>query len=376
MNPATTPGDAALAYVTGPGDRRAITDACRELGLEVAAVISERDGDDSGDALQDALDDVAAGVAQCLVVRRLGDLRRGAGGVAAVLERVEAQGIRLVSVDVGLDTDRPLGRLALSRRARAASPTPAAFEVRLEQEPDAGPPPTATASPIGVPTIGYTSATGLSRGDADEALAKQRRAIESRCAGGEFAVVEIVGDREPEDGKGLERHGLAHVLQRIAAGDASCLLVCDLARLSRSVAELGRLVRWLEHNDVRLVALDVDLDTATEAGRTTARALASVGEWDRAHGAEAAPAAVTAARAAHPADIPTLRKRIAAMRAGGMTLQAIADVLNDEGVPTQRGGAKWRPSSVQSAAGYRRPKRGRNAGGGRQAGPAGGDERS
>jgi hypothetical protein len=37
-----------------------------------------------------------------------------------------------------------------------------------------------------------------------------------------------------------------------------------------------------------------------------------------------------------------------------MTLQAIADRLNAEGVPTVRGGAKWRPSSVQAAAGYKR----------------------
>jgi hypothetical protein len=43
------------------------------------------------------------------------------------------------------------------------------------------------------------------------------------------------------------------------------------------------------------------------------------------------------------------------MRAQGMTLQAIADLLNTEGVPTLRGGAKWRPSSVQAATGYRRP---------------------
>jgi hypothetical protein len=46
-----------------------------------------------------------------------------------------------------------------------------------------------------------------------------------------------------------------------------------------------------------------------------------------------------------------------------MTLQAIADVLNAEGAPTARGGAKWRPSSVQSAAGYRRPKRARTTDG-------------
>jgi hypothetical protein len=45
-----------------------------------------------------------------------------------------------------------------------------------------------------------------------------------------------------------------------------------------------------------------------------------------------------------------------------MTLQAIADVLNREGVPTQRGGAKWRPSSVQTAAGYKRRTRAKDVG--------------
>jgi hypothetical protein len=55
------------------------------------------------------------------------------------------------------------------------------------------------------------------------------------------------------------------------------------------------------------------------------------------------------------ADNPELRDRIMAMRAAGMTLQAIADELNADGIPTVRGGAKWRPSSVQAAAGYQRP---------------------
>ena len=58
------------------------------------------------------------------------------------------------------------------------------------------------------------------------------------------------------------------------------------------------------------------------------------------------------------ADIPELQERIASMREQGMTLQAIADTLNAEGVPTLRGGAMWRPSSVQRATGYRRPSSG------------------
>jgi hypothetical protein len=45
------------------------------------------------------------------------------------------------------------------------------------------------------------------------------------------------------------------------------------------------------------------------------------------------------------------------MRATGLTLQAIADELNEEGIPTARGGTEWRPSSVQAALGYKRPTR-------------------
>ena len=68
-------------------------------------------------------------------------------------------------------------------------------------------------------------------------------------------------------------------------------------------------------------------------------------------------AAIERDGALHPLaqDVPALKERIATMRTAGMTLQAIADVLNSEGVPTLRGGLKWRPSSVQSAAVYRRP---------------------
>ena len=65
----------------------------------------------------------------------------------------------------------------------------------------------------------------------------------------------------------------------------------------------------------------------------------------------------TTGPAAVVADDPELRERIARMRAQGMTLQAIADRLNEEGVPRVRGGAKWRPSSVQTAAGYKRRPR-------------------
>jgi DNA invertase Pin-like site-specific DNA recombinase len=213
-----------------------------------------------------------------------------------------------------------------------------------------------------VRAVGYASINGEGRSTAE--LDAQKRAID-RCAERlNLELVEVVREREPEKGKALDRAGLSYLIERIAAGDASCLVVTGLDRLSRSVAELGTIVQWLERNDVRLVAVDLDLDTANPAGRATAHALASVAGWERERLSERTRKGLAAARSKRHAskggsagDWPDIRKRIAAMRADGMTLQAIADVLNREGVPTPRGGTEWRPSSVQSAAGYKRRSR-------------------
>jgi DNA invertase Pin-like site-specific DNA recombinase len=133
--------------------------------------------------------------------------------------------------------------------------------------------------------------------------------------------------------------------------------------LSRSAADLGRIVEWIEARDARLVAIDLRLDTDLAQGRLTARTLVAVGEWEGRRIAEQTKKGLAAARArrattGRPAveDVPALKHRIVAMRQAGMTLQAIANQLNSEGTPTLRGGTKWRPSSVQGAAGYRRPK--------------------
>jgi DNA invertase Pin-like site-specific DNA recombinase len=401
---AIVPRELALAYVTDEADRSAIADACAALGLSIVAVA---DGSSAGDgtAPATALDAVAGGDASCLVVRRLGDLAGddGAAGLARVLDRIDADGVRLVALDVGLDTAAPAGRAALRRHRR---PTTAPWLRAVEPEPDppdaaptpvatseaeaatAAPTPIADPTPIAAPpapppmpaplraarattpalaTIGYASAP-LSKDGAAAAMSAQREAIERRCAEGDLELLELVGDRGPKDRKALDRPGLSHALRRIAAGEAACLVTCGLDHLSRSVAELGQLLRWLDRRNIRLIALDLDLDTATDSGRATLRALASVGDWERDRLSERTRAGLAAARAKRHADTgeaaertAALHQRIAAMRTEGMTLQAIADALNDEGVPTLRGGAKWRPSSVQSAAGYKRPTRERTA---------------
>jgi Recombinase len=54
-------------------------------------------------------------------------------------------------------------------------------------------------------------------------------------------------------------------------------------------------------------------------------------------------------RLGRPASIPEeLAKRIVSMRERGLTLQAICDALNAERIPTPRGGAFWRPTSLRA----------------------------
>jgi hypothetical protein len=101
----------------------------------------------------------------------------------------------------------------------------------------------------------------------DDTLERQRRATERMCERLGLELVEVVREREPNAGNALERAGVNYLIERLAAGDASCLVVSGLDRLSRSVSELGTLVQWLERSNVRLVAVELDLEPpATSVG--------------------------------------------------------------------------------------------------------------
>ena len=211
--------------------------------------------------------------------------------------------------------------------------------------------------------LGYVVIPDSEAGVARIELGRQADVIARECRRRGLGLLELVRDREPRNGKGLDRPGLGYALNRIAAGEARGLVVSELAQLSRSASDLGEILDWFGRSDARLVVAAQRLDTGEAAGLLAARTLIEVSGWERERLSERTQKGLEAARQEGRfqrravADDPELRDRIAAMRADGMTLQSIADRLNDEGVPTVRGGAMWRPSSVQAAAGYKRPRR-------------------
>jgi DNA invertase Pin-like site-specific DNA recombinase len=214
-----------------------------------------------------------------------------------------------------------------------------------------------------VHAIGYASVPHAD-GSNDERLRKQAGEIHALCERRGWTLLEVVRDVEGDNSRGLDRPGLQYSLDRIEQSEASALVVSHVGRLTRSAGDLGLILERLSRDGARLVAIDVRLDTGSSDGDVAADALMSVAAWERRRIGERTRKGLAVARAnrkvtGRPAvsDIPALERRIVAMRSEGMTLQAIADRLNAEGVPTVRGGKEWRPSSVQAAAGYRRPGR-------------------
>jgi peptidoglycan hydrolase-like protein with peptidoglycan-binding domain/DNA invertase Pin-like site-specific DNA recombinase len=250
---------------------------------------------------------------------------------------------------------------AESRTARAEEP---AQDAEQPQADHAGP----MAVPDQTRVLGYVSVEQNGDPGATD-MRGQAQSIDSLCRQRGWKLLELVRDMETAGRGSIERPGLRYAIERVRKGEASCIVVSELSRLGNSAADLSRVLESIARSEGRLVAMDVGLDTASDAGRVAANSLLQVGSWERRR-VESTRKELAAARARRAAagqlaveDIPSLKERILEMRREGMTLQAIADQLNEEGVPTIRGGQLWRPSSVQAALGYRRPRRRREEGG-------------
>ena len=210
--------------------------------------------------------------------------------------------------------------------------------------------------------IGYVRVSTAEQALSGLGLQDQEATIRAEVERRGWELVGVLAD-EGATGKNLDRPGLLAALRKITAGEADVLMAAKIDRLSRSVPDFADLMAWCIDAGAELVVIDPGVDTSTPSGRLVATVISAVAEWEADIIAQRTGAALHALRAqgkpiSRPAaaDNPALRDRIFAMREAGMTFRAIADTLNDEGLPTLRGGAEWRVSSVQNAAGYRRPK--------------------
>ena len=109
-------------------------------------------------------------------------------------------------------------------------------------------------------------------------LASQRECaralIQSRRGEGWTALEEVFEDGGYSGGN-TDRPGLQQLLQRIDEGGVDVVVVYRLDRLTRSIADFGRLFERLQAKRVDIVSTTESLDTSTAPGRANGPATRS-----------------------------------------------------------------------------------------------------
>ncbi|WP_082502723.1 recombinase family protein [Nocardioides sp. Leaf307] len=183
-------------------------------------------------------------------------------------------------------------------------------------------------------------------------LADQRTVIALEATRRGWSDLEFVTD-DGFSAKNLSRPGIAAALESLRSGDASVLVVSKLDRLSRSILDFVTLMDRARREGWELVVLDLAIDTTTPSGSLMANVMAAFAEYERQLiGARTSGALqqlkATGVRLGRPRVLSgAVTKRIVDSWESGHGLSAIARALNDDGVPTARGGVRWYPSTVQ-----------------------------
>ena len=219
--------------------------------------------------------------------------------------------------------------------------------------------------------IAYLRVSTDKQADRGISLEAQEAKARAYCQLYDLDLVEVITDAGIS-AKTLNRPGLQAALGMLKAGEADCLLVAKLDRLTRSVRDLGDLVEsWFSSGKYALLSIGETIDTRSAAGRLVLNVLASVAQWEREATGERTRDALQHLKAegvtlggealgwtrTEETDTEGRRivckvesealavARILELRTEGRTLWAIADTLTAEGHKTKRGG-RWHPQTV------------------------------
>jgi len=152
----------------------------------------------------------------------------------------------------------------------------------------------------------------------------------------------------------LNRPGITDALASLQAHEADTLVVAKLDRLSRSLLDFAGLMERAQREKWNVVCLDLGIDLSTPQGQLMANVMASFAAYERELIRQRTRDALAAlknrgVRLGRPVVVPAAtRALVGRWRAAGATWQACADALNQSGVPTAHGGARWYASTVRS----------------------------
>ena len=199
--------------------------------------------------------------------------------------------------------------------------------------------------------IGYLRVSTEEQVASGLGLEAQRARIQSEASHKGWNVRWLVD--EGYSAKNLNRPAMTEALRLLASHEADALVVAKLDRLSRSVVDFSNTLSTAKKQGWAVVLLDLGVDTSTPNGKLVAGLMAQIAEWERDIIAQRTKDALAAAKArgqrlGRPRATPDeVVAQVIALHHEGLSLRGIARSLTDSSVPTTRGAAEWRASSVR-----------------------------
>lgn len=198
--------------------------------------------------------------------------------------------------------------------------------------------------------IGYTRVSTDEQARSGLGLAAQREAIDAEASRRGWDVHWISDDGY--SAATLARPGVTAAFAALAGGEAEGIVVAKLDRLSRSLVDFAGVMETARRQGWAVVALDLGVDTTTPAGELVANVMAAVAQWERRVIQQRTRDALAAAKArgqrlGRPRATPdAVVARVVAL-AADLSPTGVAHALNADRVPTTRGAATWRASTVR-----------------------------
>ena len=225
--------------------------------------------------------------------------------------------------------------------------------------------------------VGYIRVSTQEQATEGYSLAAQEAKLRAYAELYDLELVAIETDAG-QSGKTMDRPGLERCLEALRAGTADSLLVSKLDRLTRSVADMAKLIDEFFGDKApckaTLFSVADQIDTRTAGGRLVLNVLVSVAQWERETIAERTKTALEQKKAmgeyaggTRPFGFELDGTRLVAipgeqdaitlildLREQGRTLREIAAELTERGIETKRGG-RWHIQTVKNILNRTRP---------------------
>jgi site-specific DNA recombinase len=209
--------------------------------------------------------------------------------------------------------------------------------------------------------VGYVRVSTEDQARDGVSMGAQQAKLEAYCLVKDWTLRHVIRD-EGYSAKHLKRPGLEELLSLVTSRQVAAVIVYKLDRLTRSVSDLDKLVRLFDRHDIALVSLQESLDATTATGRLMMNLLASVSQWEREVIGERTRDALQHLKAQGQRYCHTVYDNLEVialmhrLRASGHSYAAIAQHLNQAGIPTAKG-KPWQAMVVWGIVRRTQPQR-------------------